>query len=103
VYWATASSLLAEFESGAISLFPPTHRTLELLSGCETLEETRAVASDSNLAVICPRFLVENGQPVLALPGDPAHELAERCIAGSSRYVLRDARWVSNNEAILPG
>jgi len=97
LYWASAVSLLDEYERGAIALFPPTHRTLELLAGRTRLEDAFALATDASLAVICPRFLVENDVPVLALPGDPKHEVAERRIAGKSRYVLRNAKWVGED------
>ncbi len=102
VYWSSAAALLAEFDRGAIALFPPTHRTLQLLAGRRTLAEAFAVARDSTLAVICPRFLVENDQPVLALPGDPKHEIREPRIGGSSRYLLRDGRWVPGSGENLP-
>ncbi len=97
VYWASARSLLDEYARNAITLFPPTHRTLELLAGRATLDEAFAVVSEMTLDVICPRFLVEDGAPVLALPGDPRHEISERRIAGGSRYVLSEGRWVSEN------
>ena len=32
VLWSTPRALLAEYESGAITLFPPTHRSLEWLA-----------------------------------------------------------------------
>jgi len=103
VYWASPASLLEEFERGAISLFPPTHRTLELLAGRKTLAEALALSGETTLSVICPRFLVENDVPVLALPGDPRHDVPEPRIPGGSRYVLRDGRWTSEDGASLLG
>lgn len=97
VYFATPSALLADYEKGAIALFPPTHRTLQLLQGLATVEAALASAESSTLEVVCPRFVVEEGVPVLALPGDPAHEVKTPRIAGGSRYVLHEGRWISRN------
>jgi hypothetical protein len=33
----------------------------------------------------------------LALPGDPTHEVRERRVAGGTRFVLRDGRFVSSD------
>ncbi|MBI2392183.1 MAG: hypothetical protein HYV09_21525, partial [Deltaproteobacteria bacterium] len=97
VYWASPSQLLAECQRGAITLFPPTHRTLELLVGARTVEAAMTLPSRTTLEVICPRFVLEAGLPVLALPGDPAHEVKTPRIPGGSRYVLDDGRWISRN------
>lgn len=97
VYWASPSALLADYEKGAISLFPPTHRTLELLVGARDVTAALSTTSKSTLETICPRFLVEAGTPVLALPGDPAHEVKFPRIVGGSRYVLHEGRWISRN------
>ncbi|MGZ3420034.1 MAG: NUDIX hydrolase [Polyangiales bacterium] len=97
VFWASPRALLESFEAGEIALFPPTHRTLEGLAGMKTVEQAFEAAAGSTLAVICPRFTVESGNPILALPGDPLHEIRDCLISGPSRYVLRDAKWVSSN------
>lgn len=97
VFWATPSALLAAFTRGEIALFPPTHRTLELLVGRRNVDDAIAWATDANLAPICPRFALVDGVPILALPGDPLHEVREKRIAGGSRYVLRDTLWVSED------
>jgi hypothetical protein len=34
---------------------------------------------------------------MLALPGDPEHELSERRVEGPTRFVLRDGRFVSED------
>ena len=39
--------------------------------------------------------VVPGDELVLALPGDPAHDVAEARVAGSTRFVLRDGRLVS--------
>lgn len=95
VYWASPSALLADYLRGGISLFPPTHRTLELLVGARSVSAALQTPTRATLEVICPRFVVEEGTPVLALPGDPAHEVKSPRIAGGSRYVLHEGRWIS--------
>ncbi len=98
VLFATPKGLLAQALEGAISLFPPTHRTLELLSTHATVDAVLEAARGAPpIEPICPRFALDRGVPTLALPGDPLHEVRERRIAGASRYVLRDARWVAEN------
>lgn len=98
VLFATPAGLLAQALEGAISLFPPTHRTLEILARSATVDAALdAARSAPSIEPICPRFVLDGGVPTLALPGDPLHEVRERRIAGGSRYVLRDARWVSEN------
>jgi 8-oxo-dGTP pyrophosphatase MutT (NUDIX family) len=97
VFWASPRALLTSFEEGSIALFPPTHRTLEGLTEMKSVEEAFAAAARGTLAVVCPRFVVEAGNPVLALPGDPLHEIRDCLISGPSRYVLRDAKWVSSS------
>ena len=89
--------MLQQFEQREIALFPPTHRTLELLLAKRSVDEALAVAETATLEVICPRFVVEDGTPVLALPGDPRHEVRERRIVGGSRYVLADGLWVTRD------
>jgi 8-oxo-dGTP pyrophosphatase MutT (NUDIX family) len=95
VVWASARRLLEEYERGEIGLFPPTHRTLQWLLARPSIDaclrDARAACHD----VICPRFKIVDGVPILALPGDPLHEIRERRIEGASRYVLRDAVWRS--------
>jgi 8-oxo-dGTP pyrophosphatase MutT (NUDIX family) len=97
VLYASPSQLLAQFERDEIALFPPTHRSLELLAGVRSVNDAFALAASSSLEVICPRFLIDDGAPVLALPGDPKHEVSQRRVAGGSRYVLVDGRWASRD------
>jgi len=97
-FWATPRALLDDYEAGRIALFPPTHRTLERLFDAPDVESILCNArttSIEDLSVICPRFVVHDGLPILALPGDPLHEIPERRIAGGTRYVLRGDRWSS--------
>src|SRR5262249_10831061 len=96
-FWSTPARLIEEWQAGRIALFPPTHRTIERLLDARTVDAAIASTTNANLDPICPRFVVDAGVPVLALPGDPLHEIKERRIAGGSRYVLRDDRWLSED------
>lgn len=98
VFFAAPTELLADAAAGRIALFPPTHRTLELLARAANVEDALATARAAPaLEAICPRFVLDDGVPTLALPGDPLHEIATPRIAGRSRYVLRDTRWVAED------
>lgn len=87
---------LEAFAAGEVQLAPPTTRCLELLASVRTIDEARSLAERQSLLPICPRF-VPGDPPALALPGDPAHEVAEPRVAGSTRFVLRDGRFVSDD------
>jgi 8-oxo-dGTP pyrophosphatase MutT (NUDIX family) len=97
VLWATPRALLEEYESGAITLFPPTHRSLEWLACRRSIDEALAVANRARLDEICPVFKLIGDLPVLALPGDPLHPVGERRIDGATRYVLRGDVWRSED------
>jgi 8-oxo-dGTP pyrophosphatase MutT (NUDIX family) len=85
---------LEAFAAGEVQLAPPTTRCLELLASVRTIDEAKSLAERQSLLAICPRF-VPGDTPALALPGDPAHEVAEPRVAGATRFVLRDGRFVS--------
>lgn len=97
VGWETPSALLRRAEAGEITLFPPTHRTLAQLREAGSVARVLEDATRANLEIICPRFALDEGIPVLALPGDPLHEIAERRVAGGSRFALRGERWVEED------
>ncbi|WP_437581220.1 NUDIX hydrolase [Sorangium sp. So ce887] len=96
-FWAAPSEVLERAERGEIFLAPPTSRTLELLSGVTDVRSAVALAERQPLLPICPRFVPGDGAepPYLALPGDPSHEIRERHTEGSTRYVLRNGRFVA--------
>lgn len=98
-FWRGAAQLLDQWSAGALFLAPPTVRCLELLATVRTLEAAEALAREQSLLPICPVFVPANaeGLPFLALPGDPAHATRERRIAGSTRFVLRDGRFVGED------
>jgi len=93
-FWSSPAGVLERFARGEIFLAPPTTRTLELLADARDARQAMALAAEQPLLPVCPRFVPS--EPVyLALPGDPSHEVQERRIAGPSRFVLRDGRFVS--------
>ena len=100
-FWATPAEILRRFEAGDAQLFPPTHRTLENLSCCESVDAAFAVADASCLDPVCPLLVPHvddaGGTMALVLPGDPEHEIASRRVAGRSRYVLRGTMWRSED------
>lgn len=97
-FWAAPREVLRRFDAGEVQLVPPTHRTLELLGSCARTDDAVALADGANLEPICPVLVSQrdaSGEaPALALPGDPAHPVAETRVPGLSRYVLRGERWI---------
>ncbi len=98
-FWGAPAAVLDRAARGEIFLAPPTSRTLEVLSSVSDLRSAAALAERQSLLPICPRFMPgeDGGPPYLALPGDPSHEVLERRVDGPTRYVLRGARFVSED------
>jgi hypothetical protein len=92
--WAAPADVLDRAARGEIFLAPPTSRSLELLAEATSVRGALELAERQCLALICPRFVAAD-PPYLALPGDPAHEVPERRSSGTTRFVLRDGRFVS--------
>ena len=101
-FWGRPRDVLDRFQRGEIFLAPPTTRILELLEGAGSVQGALALAAEQTLDSICPVFVADD-PPYLALPGDPSHEVPERRIAGPTRFVLRDGRFVSREASTLPG
>ncbi|MEO5728212.1 MAG: hypothetical protein ABI134_06630 [Byssovorax sp.] len=101
-FWGRPSDVLDRFARGEILLAPPTTRTLELLAEAGTVQGALALADEQSLSPICPAFIAED-PPYLALPGDPSHEVRERRIAGPTRFVLQDGRFISAVAPTTPG
>ncbi len=95
-FWATPVAALDRFERGEIMLAPPTTRCLELLKGLATVQEAFDVALKQTLEPICPLF-VPGDPPLLSLPGDPTHPVKAIRVAGPTRFVLRDSKFVSED------
>jgi 8-oxo-dGTP pyrophosphatase MutT (NUDIX family) len=96
-FWATPAAVLERAARGEIFLAPPTTRTLELLQAAPDVHAARALAGQQSLRPICPLFVPDEHAPFLALPGDPTHAVSERRVAGPTRFVLRDGRFVGED------
>jgi 8-oxo-dGTP pyrophosphatase MutT (NUDIX family) len=92
--WATPTKLLEAFNGGDLMLAPPTVRALELLVTVSDIDTALALCGEQTLLPICPEF-VASDPPALALPGDPDHSIGERRVAGSTRFVLDNGKFVS--------
>jgi len=94
-FWATPGEVLRGFLRKELALFPPTHRSLEVLEPMRSFEDVRAYSLRANLDPICPVVTKHtDGALALALPGDPAHPIKEPRVPGLPRYVLKDELWL---------
>lgn len=97
-FWGTPREVLARFERGECQLFPPTHRSLEILAEASSVADAIARARKTSLDEICPELVkqpdVAGDTMALVLPGDREHSIRETRAPGRSRYVLRGERWL---------
>ncbi len=100
-FWAAPGEILARFFRGDLQLAPPTTQTLELMRNTERVDDVFELALRQSLEPICPTF-VASDPPVLALPGDPLHAVRERRVDGSTRFVLRDGKFLSEDAPAEP-
>jgi 8-oxo-dGTP pyrophosphatase MutT (NUDIX family) len=103
-FWAGPAEILRRFDAGEVTLFPPTHRTLEILSGARAVDDAIEIARQACLDPICPRLVPhadgEGSTLALVLPGDPEHEVPVRRVPGGTRYVLRGTAWRSEDAPV---
>jgi 8-oxo-dGTP pyrophosphatase MutT (NUDIX family) len=93
--WKSVSDMLT-VSRGAMTLAPPTLRTLEELASHTVLDRLAVVSSTRALTPVTPRFLGGEPVPTLVLPGDPAYPSDRPAgVSGPTRFVLRDNRWMS--------
>jgi len=102
-FWGRPAAILERAARGEIFLAPPTTRTLELLAPVPDVRRARALAEQQSLRPICPLFVPDDRAPFLALPGDPTHPVRERRVAGATRFVLRDGRFLGEDPPQLDG
>jgi hypothetical protein len=95
-FWARPADILSRAARGEIFLAPPTIHTLGLLAAVADVAGALALAAEQSLLPVCPLFVAGEGgaSPFLALPGDEAHSVRERRVAGPTRYVIEGGGFV---------
>ena len=94
--WLRPDEAVSQHLAGAISLAPPTLRTLEDLAGATTADEVIARARRGPFRSIAPRLFVEGGLRWLLLPGDELYPSdAPAALPSPTRFVLDGPRWRS--------
>jgi 8-oxo-dGTP pyrophosphatase MutT (NUDIX family) len=90
--WFTPKEALAAYERGEIVLAPPTLCTLEDLAPFSSVEDA-VMSVRRPLRPVCPRMVTPEGVAglVLALPGDPLHDVRERAFEVRTRVVMADS------------
>jgi len=86
--WFAPRAALDAYAAGTITLAPPTLVTLEELAAHATVDAVRAARWP--LRAVRPILSDEDGRMVLALPGDPRHEVDEPLWPHRTRVVLDD-------------
>lgn len=72
--WITPSDALNANAADQMTVFFPTIKQLERLIGLATYSEAVAVAHAQPIVPIMPKVIVEDGEPRVALPGDPGYD-----------------------------
>ncbi len=85
--WLTPKAALAAYAKGTIALAPPTLVTLEDLAPLG-LDDVRSHKWPRR--AIRPVLTEEDGAMVLALPGDPLHDVKDAAWPNRTRIVMRD-------------
>src|SRR5712692_10510158 len=87
--WFTPRAALAAYEAGAISLIPPTVRTLDDLGRFGSIEEALDDARRRVVRAMRPEVVVEGGTVTIEYPDNTT----ARTSIPPRRLVLRDGRW----------
>jgi 8-oxo-dGTP pyrophosphatase MutT (NUDIX family) len=69
--WVRPADAIARGRSGELVIIFPTRKTLESLAGLETAASVFEAAAERPTTPILPRFVVEEGEGRVYLPGDP--------------------------------
>jgi 8-oxo-dGTP pyrophosphatase MutT (NUDIX family) len=69
--WVRPADAIARGRSGQLVIIFPTRKTLETLDGLETTASVFDAAVSRSVQPVLPRFVVEDGQGRVYLPGDP--------------------------------
>ena len=90
--------MIAAFMRDDVMLAPPTLRCLELLCEVRDIDDAMAVAGQQSLQPICPELVQNDERLMLTLPGDAQHSIPQRRVAGATRFVLVDGKFLSQDE-----
>jgi 8-oxo-dGTP pyrophosphatase MutT (NUDIX family) len=93
--WLAPQEALDLSAGGAITLPPPTIRSLELLAEFESAASILRDAASRTPPLVEPLLVQEEGTIALVLPGHADHPVRERRIAGPTKFVLEHGRWWS--------
>jgi 8-oxo-dGTP pyrophosphatase MutT (NUDIX family) len=92
--WVRPADAIAQSQSQAIVLPPPTWATLRELEPFGSVEEALAWARQRPIVRRMPIMLEQDGRRMLLLPGDPLHpDPPGDNPALETRFVLVDRRW----------
>jgi len=69
--WVRPADAIARGRSGELVIIFPTRKTLESLAGLETTNAVFDAAASRPKTPVLPRFVVEDGEGRVYLPGDP--------------------------------
>ncbi|HEV2686311.1 MAG TPA: NUDIX hydrolase, partial [Actinomycetota bacterium] len=69
--WVKPADAIARGRSGELVIIFPTRKTLESFDGLETTASVFDAATSRSTQAVLPRFVVEEGEGRVYLPGDP--------------------------------
>jgi 8-oxo-dGTP pyrophosphatase MutT (NUDIX family) len=94
VLWADPIDAVERCRRGELLLAPPTWTTLRRLEGFVSIAETMQWAQTSRPGRVQPRLFEDNGQRLLALPGDPLYPPVDGFdTPQDTRFVFTAGRW----------
>ncbi len=96
-FWSAPSQIISAWEREELFLAPPTVRTLQLLSAARSIDDARAIAGRHSLEPVCPFFVMDGAEAVLALPGDPLYPEPSAATGepdAPTRFVFEQGRFV---------
>ena len=97
--WITPAEALHLFEHGAddeFPLAPPTYKSIEDLARAASLDALFAQHHCGTPRIVIPLLTAnENGEKLLALPGDPLHPDKKAALGGATRLLWQGKRFAS--------